>query len=294
MQGFQIIPDGTKLVLAVEKPSSIDKKQLAEHGILYDGSFPVGMPRPLLDEIALDKTAPARGGRIETETWIHDLRDDRERPATEAESNAYSILEDVPSEKLFSKKELEELLVGRAKISPDGRNVVYERLLDPSESAQMVYALFLKPTGGGEPVALTKKGFKSNFWWSADSKEIYYALVDTMVGADDPHPSKSMAVSVTGGKPARSWTRQTSCTVTPQTVPGASWPALTRTIQLPLNSNWLTYPPGKLVYWWMRIRNSRTCGSAQPSGSTFPASTETTFGVISCFRSTTSQASAIP
>ncbi len=202
VQGFQIIADGTKLALAVEKPSLIDKKQLAEHGILYDGSFPVGMPRPLLDEIALDRTAPGRGGRMEAETWIHDLRDGRERQATEEESNAYSIVEDVPSEKLFSKKEIEGNLIGRAKISPDGRNVVYERLLDPSESAQMVYALFFKPTGGGAPVALTKKGVVE-FWWSPDSKEIYYAELDTMVGVDDPHPSKLMAVSATGGKPRK-------------------------------------------------------------------------------------------
>ena len=199
VQGFQIIEGGAKLALAVEKPSLVDTKHLAEHGILYDGSFLVGMPRPLLDEIALDKTAPGRGGRAEAETWMHDLRDGRERQANKEESDAYSIQEDVPSEKLFSKKEIEGYLIGRTKISPDGKNVVYERLLDPSESAQMVYALFLKPTGGGKPVALTTNGVVE-FWWSPDSKEIYYAELDTTVGVDDPRPSKLMAVSAAGGK----------------------------------------------------------------------------------------------
>jgi dipeptidyl aminopeptidase/acylaminoacyl peptidase len=201
VQGFQIIPDDAKVALAVEKPSLINKKQLTEHGILYDGSFNVGMPRPLLDEIAQDQTDPARGGRIEAETWMHDLIDGRERQATEEESNTYSIQQDVPSEKLFSKKEIEGSLIGRAKISPDGKNVVYERELDPSESAQMVYALFLRPTGGAKPVALTKRGVVE-FWWSPDSKEIYYAELDTTAG-DDPRPSKLMAVSAAGGEPRK-------------------------------------------------------------------------------------------
>jgi dipeptidyl aminopeptidase/acylaminoacyl peptidase len=201
VESFQIIPDGTKLALAVEKPSLIDKKQLAEHGILYDGSFSPGAPRPLLDEIALDHTELARGGRTEAETWMHDLRDGRERQATEEESNAYTLQEYVNSEKLFSKKEIEGYLIGRAKISPDGQNVVYERLLDPSESAQFVYALFVKPTEGGKPVALTTNDVVE-FWWSPDSKEIYYAELDT-VGVDDPSPSKLMAVSATGEKPRK-------------------------------------------------------------------------------------------
>jgi len=39
---------------------------------------------------------------------MHDLRDGRESKATEEESKAYSLPEDVPNEKLFSKEEIEE------------------------------------------------------------------------------------------------------------------------------------------------------------------------------------------
>lgn len=196
---FQITPDGTELALAVERPSQIDKKQLAEHGILYDGSFEAGIPRPLLDEIVMDRTEIARGGGSEAETWLHDLRDGRERQATEAESNAYTLQEYVASEKLFSKKEIEAHLIGLTKISPDGKKVAYERLLDPAESARIVYSLFLKPVAGGKPVALTSSSVEE-FWWSPDSKTIYYSELDTVAGVDTPRPSKLLTASATAGK----------------------------------------------------------------------------------------------
>jgi hypothetical protein len=41
---------------------------------------------------------------------MHDLRDVREHKATDEESEAYSLPEDVPNEKLFSKEEVEEHL----------------------------------------------------------------------------------------------------------------------------------------------------------------------------------------
>jgi dipeptidyl aminopeptidase/acylaminoacyl peptidase len=193
VQSFQIIPNGTELVLAVEEPSQVDKKRLAERGILYDGSFEAGKPRPLLDQIAT-----ARG--IETETWMHNLRDGREHKATEDENAAYSLQREVPNEKLFSKKEIEEQNIGRAKISPDGKNVVYQRTLDdPSEAGQMVYPLFLRPTEGGKSIVLTPSMYYvAEFWWSPDSKAIYYTEYDS-TGADDLRPSKLMVVSATGG-----------------------------------------------------------------------------------------------
>ena len=195
VQSFQVSMDGTMLVLGAEKPSTVDKRQLAEHGILYDGSIQAGMPRPLLDQIA-----EARG--VETETWIHDLRNGRERKATEEESEAYSLQEYVPNKTLFSKKEVEEQHILRAKISPDGKSVAYQRgLVDPSESAQYSYPLFLKSKAGGASVPLTPGAYYvAQYWWSPDSKEIYYTEYDD-VGIDDLRPSKLMAVSATGGKP---------------------------------------------------------------------------------------------
>ncbi len=183
----------------------VDKKQLAEHGILYDGSIAAGIPRPFVDQIA-----ETRG--VETETWTHDLRDDRERKATEAELktygswqiDTYGSFEHAQSQKPFSKKEIQEQLITSAKVSPDGENVVYQRsLIDPSEATQYSYPLFLKSTAGGAAVLLTPGAhYVWQYWWNPDSKEIYYTEYDDDDGKD-LRPSKLMAASIIGGQPRR-------------------------------------------------------------------------------------------
>lgn len=200
VQTFQTSLDGGKLLLAVQKPSMIDPRKLSERGILYDGSIQAGVPRPFVDQVA-----EARGP--ETETWIHDLRNGRERKATEEESSEYTPpWEPVRSGKLFSTKEVEGQLITGPRISPDGKNVVYQRaLLDPSESAEYSSALFVKSTAGGASVLLTPGTYYvDQYWWSSDSKEIYYTEYDN-VGVDDLRPSKLLAVSATGGKPRKAW-----------------------------------------------------------------------------------------
>jgi dipeptidyl aminopeptidase/acylaminoacyl peptidase len=195
---FQVSLDGKEMALSVERPSLIDKKQIAEHGILYDGSIQPSASGPFLDQIV-----EARG--VETETWMHALRDGGERKATQEESKAYSFQGDAPNEKLFSKKELEEQHVMSAKVSPDGNSVAYQRfLLDPSESADISYPLFVKPTGGGGSVPLTPGiYYAAQYWWSPDSKEIYYTEYSDVesVESEDPRPSKLMVVSAKGGTP---------------------------------------------------------------------------------------------
>jgi dipeptidyl aminopeptidase/acylaminoacyl peptidase len=198
VRSFQVSPDGAEIALSVEKPSLINKKQIAEHGILYDGNTQPFNPIGLLDQIA-----EANG--VETETWMYVFRDGRERKATEDESKTYSLQEYVPNKDLFSKKELEEQHIMSAKISPDGKNVVYQRYLDdPSESAQVSYPLFLKPTGGESSIALTPGAYYvGQYWWSPDSKEIYYTQYGDVenVEIDDPRPSKVMTISATGSNP---------------------------------------------------------------------------------------------
>ncbi len=193
VQNFQVNPDGS-LALTVEKPSSIDKKQIAEHGILYDGSLEAGNPRPLPDMIAEQSVT-------ETETWAHDLSG-RDRIATEAEAEVDTSWDYVPRGKLFTKKEIADLTIIRAKISPDGKKVVYQRtLLDPSDSARVSYPLYTRLVAGRESAALTPDPnyYIEEFWWSADSKEVYYTGYDS-AGVDDLRPSKLMAVAATGGK----------------------------------------------------------------------------------------------
>jgi len=195
VHSFQLSSDGTKLFLTVEKPSAVDRKQLTEHGILYDGTIQEGSGKPFLDEII-----EARG--TDTEVWVHDLLSDREHKATEEESEVYCRSKYVPSAKMFTPKEIEEQHIMGVKISPDGKNVVFQRgLTDPSESAWYTYPLFLKSTRGGETIPLTPGAYYvDQYWWSPDSKQIYY----TEYKPEDPkdeHPSKLMVVASTGGKP---------------------------------------------------------------------------------------------
>jgi dipeptidyl aminopeptidase/acylaminoacyl peptidase len=195
VQGFQVSPGGDEIALRVEKPLLIDKRQIAEHGILYDGSIQASRSRQLLDQVA-----DARGA--ETEIWMHTLGDVRERKATEEENRAYGLREYVPDQALFSKKEIKDQHIMSAKISPDGKSVVYQRYLgDPSESAQVSYPLFLKAAGGGGSVALTPGAYYvGEYWWGLDSKEIYYTEYGD-VDIADLRPSKLMEVSATGEEP---------------------------------------------------------------------------------------------
>ena len=198
VRSFQISPDSTKLVVTVEGPSAIEKKQLAEHGILYDGSVDEFAPKPIVDRMA-----EVRGGG--SETWIHDLQAGIEHKATEKELEAYANDENDLNgnvfSKTFSKKEIEEQHVSGFGISPDRKKVVYQRFVDDfSESAWWSWRLLLKSMDGGDPVVLTRWDYyPGQYWWSPDSKEIYYTEHDD-VGAADLRPSKLMAVAATGGK----------------------------------------------------------------------------------------------
>jgi dipeptidyl aminopeptidase/acylaminoacyl peptidase len=191
VQSFQVSPDGLRLLLTVEKP--IDKRGLAKHGILYDGSFGAGLPLPLVDYIAI-----SRG--VETETWLHDFEDGHDRKASQEESEAGDSWV-YPPPKLFTKDEIEGHQISNVKISPDGKRLAYERYLsDVSESPQGVIRLFSRPIQGGDPADLTPRdSTPQQFWWSADSKEIYYTELHTDI-ADELRPAKLMAVPAVGGK----------------------------------------------------------------------------------------------
>lgn len=195
IQSFQLTPDGTELAMVVEKPYMVGRQQLAEYGILYDGTLPVGDPVPILDEVLKLR----RADTATTETWMHDLRNGSERKATSKELETYSSWEGVPSGKIFSAKEIQEKQIMGVKISPDTTKMVYQRLeLNPAESATWSFPLVLKSTKGGEsPIVLTPGiYYVAQYWWTPDSQEIYYAEYD-----GDGYSSKLMKMSVAGGPP---------------------------------------------------------------------------------------------
>ena len=196
VESFHMNAEGTKLLLVVMKPSG-NRKQLAEHGILYDGSIDTVSLEPIVDRIA--------HMREENETWIHDLRDGSEHKASSGEVEASGIAEDDPNgaifSKTFSKKEIEEHIYGLV-LSPDKKKVAFTRYIDDfSESAWTSWPLFVKSVDGGAPVAITRwPYFSEEYWWGPDSKEIYYSDGD-YENAGELRKTRIMSVAATGGKP---------------------------------------------------------------------------------------------
>ena len=198
VKSFRISPDSTKLIMTVEGPSAIEKKQFAERGILYDGSIDEFGPKPILDRIAQMRAK-------ENQTWIHDLRDGSEQKASSEELEAYGISENDPNgailNKIFSTKEIAERHVYGLLPSPDKNRVVFMGYVDDfRESAWMSWLLFVKSMDGGSPVEIKRWAYYGGqYWWSPNSKEVYYT-------EDDPENvskmrTKIMVVAATGGKP---------------------------------------------------------------------------------------------
>lgn len=198
---FFINPDGTKLVMMLETPSTIDKKRLAEGGILYDGTFEATA------QSILDRIAATPGG--ESELWIQDLQSGNAHKATEAEIADLSFSADTIHDpigttfrKIFTQKEIDELQILDFKISPDRKKVAYSRgVVNSSESEWVAFPLLVKPLDSDVPATLaTWPIYSGEYWWSPDSKEIYFTEDDD-ANPDDLRKTKLMAVAATGGKP---------------------------------------------------------------------------------------------
>jgi dipeptidyl aminopeptidase/acylaminoacyl peptidase len=190
VRSFQMSPDGRSLIFTTSEPKEF--RQLAERGILYDGQLPSWQGRSVLDLIA-----DARGNN--TQLWIHTLRLGAERKASAEESDRYGPWQSDVREKLFEGKTFQGHRMWTAKISPDGRAVAYELMVDSAgDSKKHSYPLFAKPVRGGTPVELTPGayGFIGEYWWTADSKAIYYTEATGEDGL-----SKLMMVAAAGGKP---------------------------------------------------------------------------------------------
>jgi dipeptidyl aminopeptidase/acylaminoacyl peptidase len=200
VQSFFLSSDGTKLLMMLETPSSVDRKKLAEQGILYDGSFEA-TAQPIIDRIAATP-----GG--ENEAWLQDLSINSLHKATEFELATFSLNSDSEHDplgtilrKTFTQKEIDELHIGSFAISPDRKLVAYWRMVDnPSESEWVTYPLLVRPLSGGPPITLTNWSYYPGlFWWSPNSKEVYFTG-EADADPNDHRKAKLMAVSAKGGK----------------------------------------------------------------------------------------------
>jgi dipeptidyl aminopeptidase/acylaminoacyl peptidase len=189
---FQINSEGTMLVMFVRQAA--DEHQLAERGILYDGSLDTVTPEPIVGRLAKLRAQ-------QVEPWIHDLQSGREHKASEQELENAKTANDPDGtiySKVFTKGEVVEHHASGFEISPDGEKIIYIRSInDFSESEWLSSPLLVKSVNGGSPVVIAVWDEAGQYWWSPDSKEIYY----TQYGwgdANDEHPSKLMVVSAAG------------------------------------------------------------------------------------------------
>lgn len=187
------------LLMTVAKPRQVLAPPNTDRGILFDGSIGSYTPAPFLEQIqqAVDQESAAR-----TEVWTHDLRTGREQKADQTFLNSMKVPKGMPLDALFSRSEILEQHISSAVVSPDGSKILYQRWIDdPSEADYLSYPLFVKARGTGNPIALTPDiYYAAEFWWSADSKNIFFTQYDAEDPKDDL-PSKIMVVAATGGKP---------------------------------------------------------------------------------------------
>jgi dipeptidyl aminopeptidase/acylaminoacyl peptidase len=201
VQSFFVDPNGTKLLAIVESPSTVNRKGLAEGGILYDGTFEATA------QSILDRITARPGG---DELWIQGLPSGDTRKATEAEIAELSFFGDTIHDPLgttfrqiFSQKEIDELQILNFAIAPDRKKVAYSRVVAKfSESEWRTFPLLVKRLDSGTPpkTLATWPFYAGEYWWSPDSKEIYFTEDDD-ANPEDLRNSKLMVVAATGGKP---------------------------------------------------------------------------------------------
>ena len=173
---YEWMRDGSGLILNVERARDpAEVKQIADHGVLYDDSFPVWNRQSTVDAVLEWKPQ-------KQETWLRLLTTGKERQATEEEVKSFGPWESDLKDKVLTRtQDLDETHhILDAKVSPDGSKVAYRFLLDdPAQARQMSYVLFAKPVRGGTPVRLSSlTGYLQQYWWSKDNKRIYYRVAE--------------------------------------------------------------------------------------------------------------------
>lgn len=191
VQSYHWTPQGDKIVVTFEKPRDTAQGQrLSTDGFAYDGDFRGSRVRPVANEALASKPK-------ELETWIHDINAGQERKQTKTEADSVGPwVSDIGEEYYDRTTNLAGHHLWDAKVSPDGGKVAY-RLFDDSPGTKVVDKLFSKPARGGAPVEMSPGVyFISDYWWAADSTQIYY-----IQNAGDGRPDKLMVVPAEGGTP---------------------------------------------------------------------------------------------
>jgi dipeptidyl aminopeptidase/acylaminoacyl peptidase len=179
VQNYEWQPDGRRIIFTtVASVSSEEIKRVSEQGILYDsyagegpeGSIRAWENRPIVRAAIAMKPRKKR-------TWVYDLATRTERVAAAEEEAAYNKRHLSP--KVFQPSD--KLLTYIVSPSNDGKFIAYASLLmDPEKFSRQVYAVFVRPSDGGEPVELAPPSELSidSIRWGSNDKEVYFARRD--------------------------------------------------------------------------------------------------------------------
>jgi len=186
--------DGSRIVMTVQRPRDLNREtaQLSEHGILYDGKIDPWTSFPIVSEVLAHQT-------ISTGTWIYEIATAKERAANQRETAFFGPWVSDLKEQIFNEKQgsFQGHHIIDAEKSPNGQWVAYRYdMFDPARAKAFQMNLFSKPVRGGKPVKLGSDPYVSQYWWSRDSKGIYFTQV-----ASDGHTAKLTFVPREGGTP---------------------------------------------------------------------------------------------
>lgn len=191
VKDFRLTPNGNQLVLSIDQPTftPAEFQEISEHGVLYDENIRPWLSRPFLEEFAEVKLK-------DPETWIHDFESAEEHKATGNELRNLGPWEsDLPEKQFTNERPIAGHHILSSRISPDGQSVAFVEFLDdPVHAPRDSRELFSKPIRGGTPVSLTPGAVVyDTYWWSPDSKQIYYTE------SGHGHSPRFMVVPATGG-----------------------------------------------------------------------------------------------
>jgi dipeptidyl aminopeptidase/acylaminoacyl peptidase len=175
VQSYEWRPDGRRIIFTTVAPvSSEEIERVSEQGILYDsyaGEGPQGSIRAW-ENRPIARAAIAMKPR-KKQTWVYDIATRTERKAVAEEEAAYNKTHIPP--KVFQPGD--KLLPYIVSPSSDGKFIAYASLLmDPEKSSHHAYAVFVRASGGGEPVELAPPSELSidSLRWGSDDKEVYF------------------------------------------------------------------------------------------------------------------------
>jgi dipeptidyl aminopeptidase/acylaminoacyl peptidase len=195
VQSFEWSPDGRRITFLVKKPVSKDAaRRIEEHGILYDGTTTVFENKSVIAQQLERKPE-------ETEIWVCDLASGQERQMSADERNQMEAWKQKLGEKVADFRVWAAGDFGNIvnpKVSPDAKKVIYRLYDSPPVSGRRSQPLYLKTLDGGEAKQLTSGERPiTDYWWGADSKQIY------LVQGGDGRSRDLSVASTDGGSPRR-------------------------------------------------------------------------------------------